>query len=329
MAADYVIVGSGINALVAAALLGKKGKKVLVLERNDRIGGCIRTEEIAPGFTCDVMATTFVLFVTSPAYAALAGDLAAARARIRAFAVSDRRPAAGRAPSDFRDGPRAQHRRLRRARAGRRRALRRRNGQARRRCALPVRAARRLAMVVGHGENRRARGVEARAAQPCRLLRRSAAARPRLARTALSLSRCSARSVGALGAALRARPGKRLFRPDGESGRLRAGGRRRADRQRRRGEIAAGVRDADQGQWRRNPHLGGCRVDAARRRWRGARRQARRRQRNRGGAGRDLLDDAEPALRTPVAGQRQGRRKWPSRSPAFATARAICKSITR
>ncbi len=32
---DYIIVGSGINALVAAALLGKKGKRVLLLERND------------------------------------------------------------------------------------------------------------------------------------------------------------------------------------------------------------------------------------------------------------------------------------------------------
>ena len=78
MTADYVIVGSGVNALVAAALLGKKGRRVLVLERNDRIGGCIRTEAItAPGFIHDVMATTFVLFITSPAYAALAGDLAA------------------------------------------------------------------------------------------------------------------------------------------------------------------------------------------------------------------------------------------------------------
>jgi phytoene dehydrogenase-like protein len=73
---DYVIVGSGINALVAASLLGRKGKRVLMLERNDRIGGCIRTEEItAPGFIHDVMATTFVLFITSPAYAALAADL--------------------------------------------------------------------------------------------------------------------------------------------------------------------------------------------------------------------------------------------------------------
>lgn len=73
---DYVIIGSGINALVAAAILGKSGKRVLMLERNDRIGGCIRTEEITePGFIHDVMATTFVLFITSPGYAALASDL--------------------------------------------------------------------------------------------------------------------------------------------------------------------------------------------------------------------------------------------------------------
>src|SRR5262245_23717922 len=57
-------------------MLAGKGRKVLVLERNDRIGGCIRTEEItAPGFIHDVMATTFVLFITSPGYAALAADL--------------------------------------------------------------------------------------------------------------------------------------------------------------------------------------------------------------------------------------------------------------
>jgi phytoene dehydrogenase-like protein len=76
-AADYVIVGSGINALVAAAMLGRKGRKVLLIERSDRIGGCIRTEEVtAPGFVHDVMATTFVLFVTSPAFAELGPELA-------------------------------------------------------------------------------------------------------------------------------------------------------------------------------------------------------------------------------------------------------------
>ena len=74
--ADYVIVGSGINALVAASLLALKGRQVLVLERNDRTGGCMRTEEATlPGFSHDVMATTFVLFLLSPAYAALAPEL--------------------------------------------------------------------------------------------------------------------------------------------------------------------------------------------------------------------------------------------------------------
>lgn len=75
---DYIIIGSGINALVAASMLGKKGRKVLVLERNDRIGGCLRTEEITePGFRHDVMATTMVLFLTSPAYGAIGKDLEA------------------------------------------------------------------------------------------------------------------------------------------------------------------------------------------------------------------------------------------------------------
>jgi phytoene dehydrogenase-like protein len=74
--ADYIIVGSGINGLVAAALLGRKGNSVLVLERNPRIGGCLHTDEVtAPGFVHDVMATTFVLFITSPAYAELGPDL--------------------------------------------------------------------------------------------------------------------------------------------------------------------------------------------------------------------------------------------------------------
>jgi phytoene dehydrogenase-like protein len=77
MAADHVIIGSGINALVAAAMLACKGDRVLVLEREDRIGGCMLSDEATlPGFTHDVMATTFVLFLTSPAHAALGADLA-------------------------------------------------------------------------------------------------------------------------------------------------------------------------------------------------------------------------------------------------------------
>jgi phytoene dehydrogenase-like protein len=76
-AADYVIVGSGINGLVCAALLAKKGQKVLVLEREKVAGGCMRTEAAtAPGYLHDILATTFVLFITSPAFGKLGADLA-------------------------------------------------------------------------------------------------------------------------------------------------------------------------------------------------------------------------------------------------------------
>ena len=74
---DVAIIGSGINALVAGALLSRSKKRVLVLERESRAGGCMRTEEVTlPGYHHDVMAATFVLFMTSPGYAELAEDLA-------------------------------------------------------------------------------------------------------------------------------------------------------------------------------------------------------------------------------------------------------------
>jgi len=47
---DAIVIGAGINGLVAAAALGRAGRKVLVLERAERIGGQVRVEEFAPGF---------------------------------------------------------------------------------------------------------------------------------------------------------------------------------------------------------------------------------------------------------------------------------------
>lgn len=77
MRPDHVIVGAGINGLVAAAMLALKGDRVLLLDRNATAGGCLRTEEITlPGFRHDVMAATWVLFMTSPAGAALGPHLA-------------------------------------------------------------------------------------------------------------------------------------------------------------------------------------------------------------------------------------------------------------
>jgi phytoene dehydrogenase-like protein len=47
---DAIIIGAGHNGLVAAAYLARAGKKVLVLERREVIGGCTVTEELWPGF---------------------------------------------------------------------------------------------------------------------------------------------------------------------------------------------------------------------------------------------------------------------------------------
>ena len=50
---DYILIGAGHNGLVAAAYLAKKGKKVLVLERRDIVGGQVVTENFGDGFTVD------------------------------------------------------------------------------------------------------------------------------------------------------------------------------------------------------------------------------------------------------------------------------------
>ena len=75
---DIILVGSGINSLVCAALLAKRGKRVTVLERNDRLGGCIRTEELFPGYRHDILSQWYPLFVGSPGYAELRSSLEAA-----------------------------------------------------------------------------------------------------------------------------------------------------------------------------------------------------------------------------------------------------------
>jgi phytoene dehydrogenase-like protein len=73
---DVVVVGSGLNSLACAALLARAGKRVLVLERNDYLGGAIRTAEITePGYVHEVFASWHPLFVGSAAYAELEDDL--------------------------------------------------------------------------------------------------------------------------------------------------------------------------------------------------------------------------------------------------------------
>jgi phytoene dehydrogenase-like protein len=75
---DAVIVGSGVNSLACAALLARAGWSVSVLERNDWLGGAIKTAEITePGFHHDVFSAWHPLWVGGAAHAQLADDLAA------------------------------------------------------------------------------------------------------------------------------------------------------------------------------------------------------------------------------------------------------------
>ena len=59
---DAVIIGAGHNGLVAAAYLARAGRRVLVLERRETLGGCAVTEERWPGFRVSTAAYVNSLF---------------------------------------------------------------------------------------------------------------------------------------------------------------------------------------------------------------------------------------------------------------------------
>lgn len=69
---DAVVVGSGPNGLVGAVRLAEAGRRVLLVEAADTLGGGLRTAELTlPGFRHDICATVLPLALASPAMRAL------------------------------------------------------------------------------------------------------------------------------------------------------------------------------------------------------------------------------------------------------------------
>jgi phytoene dehydrogenase-like protein len=70
LARPAVVVGSGPNGLAAAITLAEAGRSVTLLERSDRLGGAIATEELTlPGFRHDTFSSVYPAAAASPVFA--------------------------------------------------------------------------------------------------------------------------------------------------------------------------------------------------------------------------------------------------------------------
>ena len=81
---DAVIVGSGHNGLVAAAYLANAGQSVLVLERNDWIGGATASQRVFPDYDAYLSRYAYLISMLP------GGDPRRARRCVRDAAALDR-----------------------------------------------------------------------------------------------------------------------------------------------------------------------------------------------------------------------------------------------
>ena len=69
---DAVVVGAGVNGLVAANLLADRGWSVLVLEAQPEVGGAVRTDtEVHPEYRHDTFSAFYPLAAASSAFRSL------------------------------------------------------------------------------------------------------------------------------------------------------------------------------------------------------------------------------------------------------------------
>jgi phytoene dehydrogenase-like protein len=83
---DAVIVGGGHNALVAATLLARAGRSVLVLERRDELGGAAVSAQLFPGFGARLSRYSYLVSLFPPSLARQLGvPLELRRRRVAAY----------------------------------------------------------------------------------------------------------------------------------------------------------------------------------------------------------------------------------------------------
>ncbi len=68
---DVIVIGAGHNGLICACYLAKAGRKVLVLERREIVGGAVCTQEVVPGFKFDIGSSAHIMFPGTPIMAEL------------------------------------------------------------------------------------------------------------------------------------------------------------------------------------------------------------------------------------------------------------------